>query len=1020
MVFQLFYLLGVLCRINALPNYTVAVILENGSEYSFDRPKSGPAISLGKPALTSILQGKMNIRFVECLIPNKPITCNIQDVGALMADAYHIDKVDAIIGPGCTLSVEIIGLMAAAWKLPMITPVGSGSSLENKDNYKTLTKLSPGLSDDGVYLVKVLKMFNWTDVSYIRDRSREYSQLQQNSFIPMLTNAGVTTNVIIYNSDYNHEAVLKKASETARVFLITLHPDTLHDLLMEAQRLGMTNGDYAMIVRRQFNNVGRGDQMKPLEMDNHPKFLEAYNSVLLIDRLTLSGPVLEKFVATVTQMSYDEYNYDYGDKPVGENVVQYYNSFLLLGHALNKTLFEGKDPFDGIEVVKNMWNLSFQGLSTMTAIDEEENRDADYGLFDFNSQGQPHIVAEYHGVTKQFTSAAPIHWPGNRGPPPNTPYCGYLGDAPHCQTYEFPGLWIAAIVFSLTLVIICLVGVLIYRKMKLEAELQNHWWKIEWNDVMLQSASRSMSRSRLLIFTYSQFFDTKSKRSQVFAKIAIYKGVTVAVRKLHIHQLNIGRQTLMELKQMRDVNCPNLTKFYGICNEEPRICVLVEYCSRGSLEDILQNDSIQLDKSFKVSLLNDIVEGMTYIHGGPLVCHGRLNSSNCVIDSRFVLKITDYGLRSIRSEVAVDQGQNKERYLLWIAPENLHTLALSSSTQHGDVYSFAIVFFEILTRSSPYEEWDDKKELLAKIRKGGNPPHRPKLDPSTVDSEIMDLLRECWSDDPLLRPSFRQIRQRLKSASWSAPHGNFFDTLLHRMEQYANNLEGLVEERTEAFLEEKRKSEELLYHILPRSVADQLKNGNTVHPEAYDSVTIYFSDIVGFTNLASSSTPMEVVDLLNDLYTCFDDIIDHHNVYKVETIGDAYMVVSGLPVRNGIEHALEIARLSLAILANIGKFKIRHRPGMTLKTRIGIHSGPVCTGVVGKKMPRYCLFGDTVNTASRMESNGEAMMIHVSPTTKTLLDNIGDFQLKRRGDIEIKGKGVMTTYWLMKEMTELQ
>uniref|UniRef100_A0A499FT77 Guanylate cyclase n=1 Tax=Anopheles arabiensis TaxID=7173 RepID=A0A499FT77_ANOAR len=457
----------------------------------------------------------------------------------------------------------------------------------------------------------------------------------------------------------------------------------------------------------------------------------------------------------------------------------------------------------------------------------------------------------------------------------------------------------------------------------------------------------------------------------------------------------------------------NINPLIGWLNEPSRTALVFEHCSRGSLQDVLIMDEIKLDWSFRLSLLTDLVRGMRYLHASPLRVHGSLSSRNCVVDARWVLKITDYGMLSFYEAQGIAPAPRNAKELLWTAPEALRDSRTypKAGTQPADVYAFGIIMQEVVVRGEPYCMLSlTPDEIIAKIKK---PPPliRPSVSKGAAPPEAINIMRQCWAENPEMRPDFATICERFKQLN----HGrkvNFVDTMFQMLEKYSNNLEELIRERTELLDIERKKTEQLLNRMLPSSVAEKLKLGLAVEPEEFAEVTIYFSDIVGFTTIAAHCTPVQVVDLLNDLYTCFDATINAYNVYKVETIGDAYMVVSGLPVRTP-DHAEQIATMALDLLSQSGHFKVRHLPGVPLQLRIGLHTGPCCAGVVGLTMPRYCLFGDTVNTASRMESTGSSWRIHMSQQTCNLLEKAGGYVIEPRGPIEIKGKGKMHTYWLL-------
>ncbi|KAK3519262.1 hypothetical protein QTP70_023123 [Hemibagrus guttatus] len=399
---------------------------------------------------------------------------------------------------------------------------------------------------------------------------------------------------------------------------------------------------------------------------------------------------------------------------------------------------------------------------------------------------------------------------------------------------------------------------------------------------------------------------------------------------------------------------------------------------------------------------------MSYLHQLK-ICNGRLTSSNCVIDDRWVCKITDYGLRVYRREDCAEPLTTHQLRLreVYTPPEAQNSNL--EPTLAGDVFSYSIILLEIATRSDPVPVEDSSADCAWC-------PPLPELISGKADNtcpcptEYAELIRRCRSHNPAHRPTFEQIRKFVHRIN---PHKvSPVDMMMSLMEKYSKHLEVLVAERTQDLMHEKQKTDRLLYSMLPKQVADDLRQGKQSQAQSYVGATIFFSDIVGFTQLSSTSTPYQVVDFLNKLYTTFDEIIDNYDVYKVETIGDAYMVVSGVPRENGILHASEIASMALDLVSVCKTFRIPHKPQTQLQIRAGIHSGPVVAGVVGTKMPRYCLFGDTVNTASRMESTSEALKIQCSSSVFYLLEEIGGYTLTCRGVLQVKGKGDMVTYWL--------
>ncbi|OQV14132.1 Guanylate cyclase 32E [Hypsibius exemplaris] len=960
----------------------------------------------------------------------------------------------AFFGPEDTCEKE--AFIAAAWDLPMISYKCSDAAVSDRTIYKTFARLQPPDVQVTKSITALLRHFNWSKFSIVKGSTHAWQAIARN-----LREQASKYNLTINSEDEFKEPyqpdfdpslfpeIIEKTYRKTRIYIFLGELNSLIDMMLEMfNKQLLSLGEYVVIYfdRQQYNPDDPTFYFRSslIHMDDdipdNFEVIEAMQSLLIITSTHPTNPEYEHFKTMVNK--YNELppfsfpnpfssmaglpNGMQGyQKPITEFAANLYDSVYLYAEALEKTFATNGTIKNGEKIIDHICGKRYKSIQGITLfIDDNCDAEGNYTLL--GRQREVSKKANFSmnpvGIFLSNTTGAgalpslrqlvntTIEW--IKGLPLDEPECGYNGDKCADEPDNTPHI-VGGVVGGIMGLII-LFAIFVYRDWKYEQEIAGLVWKIDIDDISFEDFESSSSKLGSLFDITDEH--TEQSQQELFAHTGTYKGRIVRVKRLAFQgkkNMEISREMRKEMKTMRELRHDNINPFLGACVQHTAILLVMEYCTKGSLCDVLEDTTIKLDSTFIASLVFDLIKGMAYLHQSELKMHGNLKSPNCVITSRWVLQITDFGLRPLRSLAAKEYLSESDLYRdsLWTAPELIRSADCGMASQKADVYAFGIILHEFMTRHGVWGNClMEPRDIIIRIQAGAIV--RPPIVELEVQDYVLDCMQACWEEEPEKRPTFTEIKDQLKKMRDGMVKTNIMDNMVFLLERYANNLEALVSERTMELQVEKKKSENLLHRMLPKTVAEQLMKGLQVEPETYEEVTIFFSDIQGFTSLCAESTPLEVVTFLNDLYTMFDHIISHYDVYKVETIGDAYMVASGLPLRNGHEHAGQIATMALHLLKECGNFRIRHRPERTLKVRIGIHSGPVVAGVVGSAMPRYCLFGDTVNTASRMESTGEASRIHCSPQAAEVLEKLGGYDLSPRGLVHVKGKGDLQTFWV--------
>ncbi|XP_062591698.1 guanylate cyclase 2G-like [Saccostrea cucullata] len=593
--------------------------------------------------------------------------------------------------------------------------------------------------------------------------------------------------------------------------------------------------------------------------------------------------------------------------------------------------------------------------------------------------------------------------------------------------------WITIVAVSVPLSVLivgALGGYILYQRIKYWKMINSNDWFIPIEDIVFYQDARNNSTSR----TSSLF--TRSARSLQSAQNSMgreeldallekvlqwpgkWNGYDIGVRLLEVKRLqNLTKPMKQEMLIIKNkISHPNIVRFFGLTFIDDEKYIIGEFCRKGCLADLLQDNRITMTNDFKLALALDICQGMLFLHTQHFI-HGNLKSHVCFVDNKWTVKVGDWEFVRIltlgkenAAYVAAEiysnslTKQNVTCKDFWVAPEILRANYRCALTTQSDIYSFAILLQEIYTQEEPYSEHlgtSSSEEIIHGICSSNLRP-KTQLDLPVSIRQVMEI---AWTDNPASRPSFEQILKLLKRNN--PLRKSVMDSVIQSMEEYTQHLEECVEEKTVELESSKKQLETVMSSIIPSQIVNCLSVGESLDQKDVKILGVICLEIMSRDDEYKELSPTEKLKKLNSVCSYIDLLVHKYSAFRYSSTGTSFTIVVGIGDINTNEN--EIANKTAHMCVDFLTREHMENSDCTpedlrmLQLSIGAHVGSTATGIVETDTPQFVLLSDLPEVVRSLSRSCDPSKIHITHSMRNMIISFNNFSIERSGLLIVKG-----------------